>query len=131
MGSLRRLGRGAVDTMGNRQGIVPSRSRSDGAFKKSHQSSRGINHSPLPPFKFGSRSFSHRSKLEGKLAFVGKGSKAKSRSAALAEAKVKGSHHGSRTKVPLGDFLARKNDGVVTGNACANQSQSDHEIGLV
>ena len=65
------------------------------------------------------------------MAFVGKGSKAKSKSAALAEAKVKGSHHGNRTKVPLGDFLARKNDGAVAGNAYANQSQSDHDIGLV
>ena len=62
---------------------------------------------------------------------MGKGIKAKSRSAALVEAKFKCRHHGCRAEMPLGDFQARESDGVVAKNASVNKGQSNHDMRLV
>ena len=69
--------------------------------------------------------------MDGKASFVGKGFKAKTKATGLVEANLSGSHHGSRARMPMGDFSARESDDRVASDVGTNKSQSDYDLGLV
>lgn len=130
-GSSRSLGQDVAITVGSRHGVVPSLSKSVGSSQRNRQPSRDVTHILVPSFEFGSGGSPECSKLEGKVAIVGKSFKARNKSVVSAEAKLKGNIHGIRTKVSMGNFSTGEGNGFVDGNACANKSQSNHDMGLV
>lgn len=123
--------KGTVGTVDKWQGAVPSSSRSVESLQVSHQSNHYVGPSLVPSFEFGCVSPPRSSISGGKGAVRGARSHTYNKASGSAKAEQSGSSHGVGADGSLGYLPARESDDSITGDADANQSQPDHDLGLV